>query len=97
MKKNIAFVFGLVCAFSSVAMAADCSGNACGVAYVAKQRGCMVVINNGDRDVKFAAEELGYSLLVYGKTTEVLRTAEAAANKGTECVKSLGKHTINFN
>jgi hypothetical protein len=75
---------------------AGCKGNACAVAYLTKQGGCMTVVNNGDKPVQFSSG-VGHSPTVYPKSSEKILTIQGAAKGNGECMTSCcDNHTINF-
>jgi hypothetical protein len=78
-----------------VAEAANCRGNACDVAHVEKRDGCMVIVNDGDRPVKFWYHA-GHSPVVYPNSSEIIFIVDAAQRGRNQCVTSIGDHAINF-
>ena len=75
---------------------AGCSGNACGAGYLTKQNGCMVVVNNSDRPIKFA-QGVGHTPTVYPHSTERILSLRGAASGSGECMTSMGKdYKLNY-
>lgn len=75
---------------------AGCTGNACAAGYLTKQDGCMVVVNNSDRPIKFT-QGFGHSPTVYPHSSEKVLSIAGAANRTGECMQSLGKdYTLNY-
>jgi len=68
---------------------AACSGNACADIVVTRKNGCVYIVNNGDRRVKFS-RGVGHSPTVY-PGEEVKLLSMDGAMKGTgECMRNIG-------
>jgi hypothetical protein len=78
-----------------VAEAAKCRGNACDVAHVEMRDGCMVIVNDDDRPVKFYYHA-GHSPPVAPHSSEIILKVEAAWRGRNQCMTSIGDHAINF-
>jgi len=89
----VSFVAGMTIA--QVAYA-GCTGNACDAGYLTKQNGCMVVVNNSNRPIKFT-QGVGHAPTVYPHSSEKILTLAGAANRTGECMQSMGKdYTLNY-